>query len=148
MSVELGTVCYAGTHGGQVFLGRDFTADKSFSEETAAKIDREIKAIIDKAYIRAEELLRENIDKLHQIVAFLMKHEFMEADEFKALMDDNATLEQLEEMRADRERKVREQNERVAQEEARKQAEEKAQIESQEQPFGLGFVPPDSQNNE
>ena len=124
MSDELGTVCYAGSHGsGEVFLGRDFTADKSFSEETAAKIDREIKAIIDRAYARAEELLRANIDKLHAIVEFLMKHEVMEADEFKALMDDNATMDELEALRGERLRKVEEQNARVAEEEARKQAE-------------------------
>lgn len=147
MSDELGTICYAGTHSGEVFLGRDFTADKSFSEETAAKIDREIKAIIDRAYVRAEELLRANIDKLHAIVEFLMKHEFMEADEFKALMDDNATLEQLEEMRRERERKVKEQNERVAQEEARKQAEEDVKSETSTDPFGFGAFPPSSDNN-
>ena len=119
MSDELGTVCLAGEHSDdEVFLGRDFNNDKNYSEETAAKIDREIKKIIDHAYEQAEALLRVNIDKLHAIAAYLLKYEVMDAELFCAIMDDNATMEQLEAMKAEKERATREANEKAAAEAA------------------------------
>ncbi len=119
MSDELGTVCLVGEHSDdEVFLGRDFNSDKNYSEETAAKIDREIKKIIDAAYAMAEQLLRDHIDKLHAVAEYLLKYEVMDAVLFNALMDDNATMEQLEEMQAGRERETREANERAAAEAA------------------------------
>lgn len=119
MSDELGTVCLAGEHSDdEVFLGRDFNNDKNYSEETAAKIDREIKKIIDHAYEQAEALLRANIDKLHAIAAYLLKYEVMDAELFCAIMDDNATMEQLEAMKAEKERATREANEKAAAEAA------------------------------
>lgn len=119
MSDELGTVCLAGEHSDdEVFLGRDFNNDKNYSEETAAKIDREIKKIIDRAYEQAETLLRANIDKLHAIAAYLLKYEVMDAELFCAIMDDNATMEQLEAMKAEKERATREANEKAAAEAA------------------------------
>ena len=118
MSDELGTVCFAGEHSSdEVFLGRDFNSDKNYSEETAAKIDREIKKIIDNAYAYATELLEANMDKLHATAEYLLKYEVMDAELFNALMD-GATLEQLEEMKAEKERKTKEANERAAKEEA------------------------------
>ena len=118
MSDELGTVCLAGEHSSdEVFLGRDFNSDKNYSEETAAKIDREIKKIIDRAYAYATELLEANMDKLHATAEYLLKYEVMDAELFNALMD-GATLEQLEEMKAEKERKTKEANERAAKEEA------------------------------
>lgn len=125
MSDEIGTVCLAGEHSDdEVFLGRDFNNDKNYSEETAAKIDREIKKIIDHAYEQAEALLRANIDKLHAIAAYLLKYEVMDAELFCAIMDDNATMEQLEAMRAEKERATREANEKAAAEAAARAREE------------------------
>ena len=137
MSDELGTVCLVGEHSADaVFLGRDFSADRNYSEETAAKIDREIKAIIDRAYAHAEALLKANIDKLHAIAEYLLKYEVMDAEIFKAIMDEGATLEQLEEMMAERERATREANERAAAEAAaRFRAEEAARIIQETPPY-------------
>ncbi len=130
MSEELGTVCLVGEHSGdEVFLGRDFSADKNYSEETAAKIDREIRKIIDTAYANAEKLLRENIDKLHAVAEYLLKYEVMDAELFRAIMDENATMEQLEEMQAKREREMREANERAAAEAAARAREERERAE-------------------
>ncbi len=130
MSDELGTVCLAGEHSGdEVFLGRDFNTDKDYSEETAAKIDREIKKIIDEAYATAEALLKANIDKLHAVAEYLLKYEVMDADLFNALMDDAASMEDLEAMREKKEREMREANERAAaEEEARRRAEEEERM--------------------
>lgn len=69
----------------EVFLGRDFTQSKNYSEETAGVIDEEIKAIIDKAYNRARTILTENIDKLHIVAGILLEKEKIESDEFEAI---------------------------------------------------------------
>lgn len=125
MSDALGTVCLAGEHSDdEVFLGRDFNNDKNYSEETAAKIDREIKKIIDAAYEQAEALLRANIDKLHAIAAYLLKYEVMDAEVFRAIMDDDATMEQLDAMKEEKDRALREANERAAADAAARAREE------------------------
>ena len=154
MSEELGTVCLAGDHSSdEVFLGRDFSAGKNYSEETAAKIDREIKRIIADAYARAEELLRANMDKLHAIVEYLLKYEIMDADIFNAIMKDNATMETLEAIRAEKEEKIRIANEKALKEEEEKRAAEEAEKQKQEQsqepdPLNYDFFAPDPRNDQ
>ncbi len=126
MSEELGTVCLVGEHSGdEVFLGRDFSSDKNYSEETAAKIDREIKKIIDTCYAMAEKLLKDHMDKLHAVAEYLLKYEVMDADLFRALMDDNATIEDLERIKERKDREMREANERAAAEAAARAREER-----------------------
>jgi len=136
MSDELGTVCLAGQHSGdEVFLGRDFSSGKEYSEETAAKIDHEIKAIIDGARKKADEILSQNIDKLHLIAEYLLQYEVMDGEQFKALMDENATIEDLVEMAKEKERQSQKENEKAAkeaEERARREAEERAAREAEE----------------
>ena len=86
MTKELGCVCY-GTENGEVFLGRDMGRSQNYSEETAAKIDALILNIINDAYEKAENILRDNIDKLHDIANFLIKHEKMSGEDFEAVMN-------------------------------------------------------------
>ena len=81
MSDNIGTISY-GSEQNEVFLGRDLGRGKDFSEEVAAKLDKEIKALIDEAYSRAEELLKTNISKLHAVSAALLEKEKLEAKEF------------------------------------------------------------------
>lgn len=81
MSDNIGTISY-GSEQNEVFLGRDIGRGKDFSEEVAAKLDKEIKALIDEAYSRAEELLKTNISKLHAVSAALLEKEKLEAKEF------------------------------------------------------------------
>ena len=64
MSDKLGTIMFDGDQG-EVFLGRDLAQSKTYSEETAAVIDGEIKRIIDTAYDKAKKILSKNIEKLH-----------------------------------------------------------------------------------
>jgi cell division protease FtsH len=80
--------------GEEVFLGKDLTAKKDYSEEVAAQIDREIRDIIDNAYGRAEKLLSENIDKLHEVANALLQRETLNADEFEIVFKEG--LEALE----------------------------------------------------
>ena len=66
----------------EVFLGRDFSQGKGYSEETAGIIDEEVKSIIDNAYKKAERILKENIDKLHAVAGILLEKEKIDGDEF------------------------------------------------------------------
>ena len=86
MSEKLGTITF-GSGQEEVFLGRDFTTQKNFSEETSALIDSEVKRIIDTAYKKTEEILRTNIDKLHAVAGVLLEKEKIDGDEFKNIMN-------------------------------------------------------------
>lgn len=86
MTKELGCINY-GSEDGSVFLGRDYGRTQDYSEATAAKIDALVLEIVNNAYERAEAILRENIDKLHEIAAYLMKHEKMGAEDFEKVMN-------------------------------------------------------------
>ena len=129
MSDLLGPVNYASEQG-EVFLGRDFSASKNFSETTAAQIDAEIQKIVNEAYNLALKTLEEHADKLHLIADFLVKYEIMESDQFKAAMEGNPTPEELEALRTEKKRQSDEENatraEEKKQEEEAKKAEESA----------------------
>ncbi len=130
MSDELGPILFGSEHSSdEVFLGRDFSNNRDFSEETAAKIDREVKRIIDNAYAEAERILRENIDKLHFIAEYLVRNETMDDAQFKAAMESNATLEEIEAMAEEKRRKSEEENaereKQLQKEKAEKAAKEK-----------------------
>ena len=121
MSDRLGTVLYGSGHS-EVFLGRDYGTGKEYSEQTAAVIDEEIQRIVNECYADAKAILSEHIDKLHFVAQYLLGHETMDGDQFKAAMQDGATVEQLEAIAAEKAEKSRRDNE----ERAKRQAEEEA----------------------
>jgi cell division protease FtsH len=88
MSEELGTVNYASSDD-EVFIGRDFNKVKNYSEEIAAKIDREVRDIIDKSYKKATLILSENIEKLHAVAQSLLEKETITGKEFDEIMQGN-----------------------------------------------------------
>jgi len=75
MSDVIGPISFGNSDGGEVFLGRDIGKSSNISEETSAKIDEEIKKLIDEAYDRAESILRENISKLNAVTDVLLQKE-------------------------------------------------------------------------
>ncbi|MCR5136424.1 MAG: ATP-dependent zinc metalloprotease FtsH [Oscillospiraceae bacterium] len=81
MSERLGPILYD-TSGQSIFIGRDFGHTKSYSEETAAIIDEEVKAIFDDASARCEKILTEHADQLRGLAEYLLEHETIEAEEF------------------------------------------------------------------
>ncbi len=81
MSERVGAIMF-GQGQGEVFLGRDLAQTKNYSEETAAVIDEEVKAIIDKAYNTAKQILSANIDKLHIVAGILLEREKIDGEEF------------------------------------------------------------------
>ena len=86
MSERLGTIMFDGDQG-EVFLGRDLAQSKTYSEETAAIIDEEIKRIIDTAYATAQKILSDNIDKLHIVAGILLEKEKIDGEEFDKVFE-------------------------------------------------------------
>ena len=87
MSDRLGTIMFDGDNG-EVFLGRDLAQSKTYSEETAAVIDEEIKKIIDTAYDKAKKILSKNIDKLHIVAGILLEKEKIDGEEFDKVFEE------------------------------------------------------------
>ena len=86
MSDRLGTIMFDGDQG-EVFLGRDLAQSKTYSEETAAIIDEEVKRIIDTAYDKAKKILSSNIDKLHIVAGILLEKEKIDGEEFDKVFE-------------------------------------------------------------
>ena len=84
MSTRLGTITL-GSDQQEVFLGRDFAQEKTYSEETAGMIDEEMKKIIDACYDKAKEILRANEDKLNAVAGVLLEKEKITGEEFEAI---------------------------------------------------------------
>ena len=125
MSDKLGAVLYGSNHSSdEVFLGRDFSSGKNYSEETAASIDDEIRSIISSCYDRCTEILTQHIDKLHFVAEFLLKNESMDDEQFRAAMEmENPTIESIEDIAFRKKQKSEEEND-IAHENNRKAEEE------------------------
>jgi cell division protease FtsH len=134
MSEKLGTVLYGSEHSSdEVFLGRDFSSGKNYSEKTASEIDEEIREIIASCYKTCKKYLSENISKLHFVAEFLLKNESMDEEQFKAAMEaEEPTIEYIEEIaiekkrRSEKENKTAHENNAKAAEEAKRKLEEEA----------------------
>ena len=85
MSKDLGTIAY-GENEDEVFLGRSITRQQNMSEDTAKKVDAEVKKIIDTSYERAKKVLTEKIDDLHKIAKALLIYETLSGDEIRDLI--------------------------------------------------------------
>jgi len=85
MSEELGPVTY-GEKEEQVFLGRDISRHRNFSETVAHTIDREVRRIVDRSYHQAEELLKGNREKLDLIANTLLERETLRGEELNELL--------------------------------------------------------------
>ena len=88
MSDKIGTISY-GSDNNEVFLGRDLGRGRNFSEEVGAMIDKEIKSLIINAYNTAEELLKENVNKLHAVASTLLEKEKIDGKEFEEIFEAN-----------------------------------------------------------
>ena len=134
MSDVLGPRCF-GNDQSEVFLGRDFSSSQDYSEEIAAKIDNEIHEIISEAYNKAKDILTNDIAKLHFIADFLVKHEVIDGDQFKSIMEsESPTMEEIEAIAEAKKQKSAEDNKAREIENAEKvkaEAEAQAQADAQ-----------------
>ena len=85
MSEKLGHMTL-GRREGLVFLGRDIMEEKNYSEETARLIDEEVKKIVDEGYLKAKNLLQQNLDKLKTLSSTLLEKEVLDGEEVKRLL--------------------------------------------------------------
>ena len=85
MNEKLGTVSYTG--GDELFIGRDYQSTKGYSEKVAGTIDDEVKALSDKAYAHCTRILKDNEEKLWQVVDFLLENESMSGAQFAQCME-------------------------------------------------------------
>lgn len=86
MSDILGPIKY-GSDNSEPFLGRDMGHIRNYSEETASKIDAEVKRMIDNAYDQTREILTVHMDQLHKVAQYLFRNEKMSGEEFAKMME-------------------------------------------------------------
>ena len=120
MSEKLGSIVYGSEHSDdEVFLGRDFSNSRNYSDKIAAEIDDEIRRIVDGAYDECTEIIKNYMPKLHLIAEYLIKNEIMDDVQFKYAMENDATIEDLERLRDEKLARSNDENE-----EAKKSKEE------------------------
>ena len=88
MSDKLGAIMY-GNGQEEIFLGRDITSGRDYSESTSSEIDKEVKTIIDKAYRQATQILTMNMDKLTAVANILIDKEKIDGEEFDEIFNTN-----------------------------------------------------------
>ena len=86
MSQRIGTITL-GSDQEEVFIGRDFAQEKTYSEATASIIDEEMKKIIDGSYASATRILQNNVEKLHAVAQVLLEKEKITGEEFEAIFN-------------------------------------------------------------
>ena len=135
MSDKLGTVLYGSEHSAdEVFLGRDFSSGKNYSEQTAATIDEEIRRIVSTSYDRCKAILTEHIDKLHFVAQFLLKNESMDDEQFLAAMtSESPDMEAIEAIAAERKRRSEEENRRAMERAEKKRLDDEAIAKAREE---------------
>ena len=89
MSEKLGSIAFESGHD-EVFIGKTMGQTRSYSEKTAAEIDDEVKAIIDRAYARCEEILTARREALTAVAEYLLAHETMTGEEFARMVGEKA----------------------------------------------------------
>jgi cell division protease FtsH len=124
-SEKLGPVNYSDSD--EVFLGRDFSKSKSYSEGIASEIDNEVRTIMESAYAETERILKENMDKLEVVAQALMRVETIDGEQFEALYTGQIDAEGLERQVQEKEEQIRKANAKEAEEfeKIRKEEEEK-----------------------
>ena len=90
MSEKLGTTAFD-SGSDEVFIGKSMGHTRPYSEQTAAVMDEEIRAIVDDAYEQAQEILRKNETRLTAVAEYLLSHETMGSEEFEHIFRENVT---------------------------------------------------------
>lgn len=112
MSERVGPVNYSSSD--EVFLGKDFSTRKNFSEEMASEIDEEIRNIIENAFSKAEKILNDSMEILHTVAKGLLELETLDGDQFEALYSGAKSVEQLQDDLFTAEEAIKEANAREA----------------------------------
>ncbi len=100
LSKEMGPVAY-GENEEEVFLGRSVARQQNMSEETARKVDSEIRKFVDMGYERAKKVLTENIDDLHKLAKALLTYETLTGTEIEDLINKNIYPKNKEDLKVE-----------------------------------------------
>ena len=92
MSDNLGLICY-GDDDEEVFIGRDLAHARGYADSTAAKIDEEVKKVVDDCYVKAKDIINKNIEILHSCAKLLIEKEKITQAEFEALFEVESDVE-------------------------------------------------------
>jgi cell division protease FtsH len=95
MSKELGPLTY-GKKEEQIFLGREFSQHRDYGENTAQKIDGEVRKIITEGYDRASDLIKENLDTVHNMANALLEKETLNTEDIDRIMQEDFKEEEKE----------------------------------------------------
>ena len=139
MSEVIGPINYSDSD--EVFLGRDFTSKQNYSEELASKIDAEVRRIIDEAYKKAEQMLKDHDAELHRVAEALLEMETLDAEQFEAVYSGTRTAEELQAEDAEKNKTRKAVEEAEAKERAeREAAQAEAELKETEQSFGKNVL--------
>ena len=137
-SEKVGPVNYSDD--GDVFLGRDFSKTKAYSESIASDIDHEVIAIIDKAYRETEEILKEHMEQLERVAQALLLVETIDGEQFEELFTGAIDAEGLESKIKEEEEKIRKINEEEAEENKRIREQEDAMMADREEEISTDYM--------
>ena len=100
LSKELGPVAY-GENEEEVFLGRSVARQQNMSEETAKKVDAEIRKFVDKGYERAKKILTDKIEDLHKLAKALLTYETLSGEEIEDIVNKNVYPSNKEDLKVE-----------------------------------------------
>ena len=100
LSKELGPVAY-GENEEEVFLGRSVARQQNMSEETARKVDAEIRKFVDQGYDRAKKVLTDKIDDLHKLAKALLTYETLSGEEIEDIVNKNVYPKNKEDLKVE-----------------------------------------------
>ena len=141
MSDKLGPINYSSSD--EIFLGKDFSTKKNFSEEVASVIDKEIHMIIETAFAKAEKLLSDNIDMLNKIAQVLLEVETLDGEQFEELVSGKKTPEELIASMRETEKNIAAANAKEAEEHMAELAAEEEASDDEDDDEDLYSVPED-----
>jgi len=116
MSDTLGPIVFGSGHD-EVFLGKDFSSARNFSEKIASQIDDEIHSIISEGYSTAEKIITEHTEEMHFIAEYLVANEVMDSDQFLAVFEEDRSFEKLDAIRDNKVKRSEEANRKTKTEE-------------------------------
>ena len=125
-SEKIGPVNYSDSD--EVFLGKDFSTRKNYSEGVATEIDHEVKRIIEDAYQETVKILTENMDKLERVAQALLEVETLDGEQFEALYTGEVDAQQLAEQVREKDEEIQRINQEEAEEYERLRKEEEAKL--------------------
>jgi cell division protease FtsH len=85
MSDSLGPLSF-GKKEDQIFLGREIAQHRDYSEQTAQKIDEEVRSIVTNAYVKTSGLIKENLEALHRLAGALLEKETLDAKQIDEIL--------------------------------------------------------------